>query len=258
MKILFLGDIVGRPARGLVQQELFRLRSTLELDFVIANAENVSGGLGLNVKNALQLKECGIDVLTTGNHIWKYKEIYDLLDKEPWLLRPANYPPGAPGTGLGIFSLQDDLQLAVINLQGRIFMDSLDCPFRTAEDILSRIKARIIIIDFHAEATSEKKALLHFLRGRVSAILGTHTHVQTSDAQIADNYTGYITDVGMCGVLDSVIGMAPKAVLEGFLSGLPKKFEPASGQPVLQGVLLDIQAQSGAVLDIQIIDWPQT
>ncbi len=251
MRILFLSDIMGKGARKAVQQELAGLRRDLDLDFVVANAENASGGLGLSAKNARQLKEAGIDVMTGGNHIWRYKEIYPLLDQEPWLLRPANYPPGAPGKGVAEFSPREGLDLAVINLEGRIFMDKLDCPFRTCREILSNTRAGIVLVDFHAEATSEKKALLHFFRGSVSALIGTHTHVQTSDAQILDGYTGYITDAGMCGVQDSVIGMDPGSVMDAFLYGIPQKFEPATGQVELQGVLLDIDQGTGAVQGIQ-------
>ncbi len=256
MRLLFLGDIVGRPARRAVLRDMPGLRREWGLDFVVANAENASGGLGLNAKNATQLKACGLDVLTAGNHIWKYKNIYTLLDEESWLLRPANYPPGAPGQGLGLFTLPGGERLAVLNLQGRVFMDMLDCPFRTAADVLSSIDVQIVLVDFHAEATSEKKALLHFLRGRVSAVIGTHTHVQTHDAQIVDNYTGYVSDAGMCGVQDSVIGMEPTSVVQAFLCGTPQKFELAAGEVELQGVLLEIEEKTGAVQEIRL--WKQT
>ncbi len=256
MKILFLGDIVGRSARNIVRREAPALRRSMRLDFIIANAENASGGLGLNTKNAVEIKNSGIDVLTGGNHTWRYKEIYALLDNEPWLLRPANYPPGAPGRGWGIFDAGNGFNLAVVNLQGRIYMDKLDCPFRCAEDILSKIKINTIIIDFHAEATSEKRAMLQFLRGRISALIGTHTHVQTNDVQIVDRHTGYITDGGMCGVEDSVIGMDSKPAVKAFVHALPQRFEPATGEVVLHGVVLDIDDQSGTVLNMRA--WKKT
>ncbi|MCF8106850.1 MAG: TIGR00282 family metallophosphoesterase [Desulfohalobiaceae bacterium] len=253
MRILFLGDIVGKQARKAVTENIGRLRQDLDLDLILANAENASGGLGLVPKNASELHNAGIDVLTSGNHIWKHKEIYNFLNESRWLLRPANYPPEAPGRGYNLFSIAR-LRVGVINLLGRVFMSPVDCPFRTAGSILETLKqeADIVLVDFHAEATSEKKALGYYLAGRVSALLGTHTHVQTGDAQILSGGTGYITDLGMCGPSHSVLGMDPETVQRGFVQGLPQRFVLAGGEIKLQGALLDIDAQSGRTLNIQV------
>ncbi|MFW6055376.1 MAG: TIGR00282 family metallophosphoesterase [Thermodesulfobacteriota bacterium] len=231
MRTLFLGDIVGKPGRRAVMENISRLRRDLGLDLILANAENASGGLGLTPKNARELHQAGIDILTSGNHIWKHREIYNFLDETEWLLRPANYPPDAPGRGYGLFTV-NMLRVGVVNLLGRVFMSPVDCPFRTAESILKELEpeADIVLVDFHAEATSEKKALGYYLGGRVSALLGTHTHVQTSDAQILSGGTGYITDLGMCGPCHSVLGMDPETVQRGFVQGLPQRFVLAGGE----------------------------
>lgn len=231
---------MGRPGRNAVTRLLPGLKATWELDCVVANAENASGGIGLTAKNARQLHAAGIDVLTSGNHIWKHKDVIGCMQEYPWLLRPANYPPGAPGQGWGIYAFAQG-DLAVINLLGRIFLDQVDCPFRTVENILSRLteQTKHIIIDFHAEATSEKKALFYALNGQVSAVMGTHTHVPTADARISPEHTAYISDVGMCGPYHSVIGMDPGPILERFLTGLPQPFTVGKGEVVVQGVLLD-------------------
>ncbi|MFW5971415.1 MAG: TIGR00282 family metallophosphoesterase [Desulfovermiculus sp.] len=249
MRILFLGDIVGRPGRNAVTRLLPGLKAKWELDCVVANVENASGGIGLTIKNARQLYAAGIDVLTSGNHIWKHKEIIGFMQECPWLLRPANYPPGAPGQGWGIYAVAQG-DLAVVNLLGRIFMDQVDCPFQAVDKIVSSIReqAKHIIIDFHAEATSEKKALFYALNGKVSAVIGTHTHVPTADAQISPEQTAYISDAGMCGPYHSVIGMDPGPILERFQTGLPQPFTVGRGQVVVQGVLLDTDAQGRAVV----------
>lgn len=247
MRILFLGDIVGRPGRKAVCNRLPQLRSEYCLDLVLANAENASGGIGLNRKNAMQLHRAGLEVLTSGNHIWRYKEILPFLEETDWLLRPANYPPRVPGRGYTVLE-SDGTRVAVLNMQGRVFMEPLDCPFRAADAVLQEMQEQnpdVILVDFHAEATSEKQALRHYLEGRVTALLGTHTHVQTGDACVGDKGTAYITDLGMCGPRDSVIGMDPDPVVQGFKMQTPQRWSVAGGETVLDGALLDIDTQSG-------------
>jgi len=241
MRLLFLGDIVGRIGRQMVKDHLPRLRGELALDVVLANAENASGGLGLSSKSAHELHRCGVDVLTTGNHVWKFSDIRATLDCEPWLLRPANYPASAPGRGAGVFDLGNGLPaLMVVNLQGRTFMDAIDCPFAAAERLISEAPAgAVVVVDMHAEATSEKRALVHQLRGRAQAVVGTHTHVQTNDASILDGVTGYLTDLGMCGPEDSCLGMNNDIILGRFRSGLPQRFELADGPCMLNGALME-------------------
>jgi 2',3'-cyclic-nucleotide 2'-phosphodiesterase len=228
------------------------LRREQEIDFVIANAENGSGGLGLNPENALELHESGVDVLTSGNHIWKHKSLYDFLDRHPWVLRPSNYPPGAPGRGAGVFCSQSGQRIHVLNLIGRTYMDHVDCPFREADGLLSGIsEGSTVIVDFHAEATSEKRAMGYFLKGRVSAVLGTHTHVQTNDAQILGGKTAYITDTGMCGPQDSILGIEPEIIIKKFITALPQRFHLAKGPMGLQGALLSVDPSTGRALSIE-------
>ena len=252
MRILFLGDIMGQPGRMAALASISRLKSELELDGVLANVENVSGGIGLTPKNALELREAGLDAMTSGNHIWKHKEILPFIQETPWLLRPANYPPGTPGMGWGVYDL-GRLKIGVLNLQGRVFMRQLDCPFQAADRLVEAIsrQTRHILVDFHAEATSEKKALLYYLDGKVSAVLGSHTHVQTNDAQITESGTGFISDVGMSGPHDSVIGMDPESMLDGFLRQLPQKFSVAKGPVRLEGALLELDPGSGTTRSLQ-------
>jgi hypothetical protein len=247
MRILFLGDIVGRPGRRAVCGRLPELRREYGLDLVLANAENASGGLGLNQKNARQLHRAGLAVLTSGNHIWRYKEILPFLEETEWLVRPANYPPRVPGRGYTVLEFRG-IRVAVLNIQGRVFMDPLDCPFRTADAALREMQEQnphVILVDFHAEATSEKQAMRHYLDGRLTAVLGTHTHVQTGDALVGRTGTASITDLGMCGPSDSVIGMEPDSVVEGFKMQLPQRLSVAGGAAELSGALLDIDTESG-------------
>lgn len=224
-----------------------------EVDFVIANGENVSGGIGITPQYATMLLDQGVDVITTGNHIWRKKEIIPFLEQEPRLLRPANYPPGAPGRGSGIYTSSHGEKIGVLNLEGRIFMKSLESPFKTADEHLSflRRETKVIIVDFHAEATSEKMALGWFLDGEVSAVLGTHTHVQTADERVLPGGTAYITDAGMTGPSDSVIGVKKDIALERFLTMLPNKFEPATGKIELQGVIVDVDEETGHSVGIR-------
>ncbi|WP_041459158.1 TIGR00282 family metallophosphoesterase [Ammonifex degensii] len=252
MRLLLIGDIVGRPGRRAVRECLPSLRQKYQLDFVIANGENAAGGNGLTPAVAEELFSCGIDVLTGGNHIWDKKEVFPLLDAEPRIIRPANYPPGAPGVGYGIFSVQEH-KVAVINLCGRVFMPDLDCPFRLAESLVTELRAHtpLIVVDFHAEATSEKIAFGWFLDGRVTAVIGTHTHVQTADERILPGGTAYLTDVGMTGPRDGVIGVKKEIVIEKFLSQLPRRFEVASGPYQFNGCVITVDPSSGKALAIE-------
>ena len=226
----------------MVRDHLPRLRRELGLDVVLANGENASGGMGLSAKCAQELLRYGVDVLTTGNHVWKFPDVRPLLQSEPRLLRPANYPASAPGGGLGIYDPGQGLpSLAVINLQGRTFMEALDCPFTAAENLMVRVpRGAVIVVDMHAEATSEKRALAHMLRGRAQAVVGTHTHVQTNDATILDGVTGYISDLGMCGPEDSCLGMDNDIILRKFRSAMPQRFELAKGPCMLNGALMEM------------------
>ncbi|ACX52570.1 metallophosphoesterase [Ammonifex degensii KC4] len=252
LRLLLIGDIVGRPGRRAVRECLPSLRQKYQLDFVIANGENAAGGNGLTPAVAEELFSCGIDVLTGGNHIWDKKEVFPLLDAEPRIIRPANYPPGAPGVGYGIFSVQEH-KVAVINLCGRVFMPDLDCPFRLAESLVTELRAHtpLIVVDFHAEATSEKIAFGWFLDGRVTAVIGTHTHVQTADERILPGGTAYLTDVGMTGPRDGVIGVKKEIVIEKFLSQLPRRFEVASGPYQFNGCVITVDPSSGKALAIE-------
>lgn len=255
VRILCLGDVMGRPGRQALAERLPSLRTELALDMVIANGENASGGIGLMPDSLRQLRQAGVDVVTSGNHIWKHREIYSVLDKDACLIRPANYGADAPGRGYCLFALPDGSRVGVINLQGRVFMEPLDCPFAAADAILEALGqegAACCVVDFHAEASSEKRAMLHYLDGRVSAVLGTHTHVQTADAYVTGRGTASITDLGMCGVeYDSVIGMGKEAVVKRFVTGLPHAFKPARGASGLNGAVLEIEKNSGKALSIR-------
>jgi metallophosphoesterase (TIGR00282 family) len=242
MKVLFLGDIVGSPGRRAVEELLDRLVDRHCIDLAVANGENASGGIGITPQVADQLLNMGLDLLTSGNHIWKHKEILPYLEETDRLLRPANYPPGTPGRGFAVLETAGGEKAAVINLEGRVFMNPLECPFRTMDRILAGLppEVRVILVDMHAEATSEKLAMGWYLDGRVSAVLGTHTHVQTADERVLPKGTGYITDVGMTGPVNSVIGMKTEVILERFLTQRPQSFKVASQNIQLQGVVLDL------------------
>jgi metallophosphoesterase (TIGR00282 family) len=247
MRVLILGDVMGRPARRAVRDLVPSLIEKEELDLVVANAENSAGGMGVDLKSAKELLSAGVQVLTSGNHIWKKKEIYPFLDEQESLIRPANYPAGAPGKGWCVW--QDNGRRAlVINLQGRVFMPNhVEDPFRCVDEILKQhgSRSRVVIVDMHAEATSEKYAMGWYLDGRASIVFGTHTHVQTADERILPGGTAYITDLGMCGPFDSVIGMEKESVIRGFITQLPRQFEVAQENVVLQGVIADIDDESG-------------
>ncbi len=254
MRILIIGDIVGRSGRKAVKEILHKIRQELKLDLVIANAENAAGGTGLTCEVAYDLFDYGIDVLTTGNHVWDKKEIVTFIDKEPRLLRPANYPPGVPGRGVGIYRVNGN-RVGVINLTGRIFMANLDCPFRLAEEIIENIykETKIIFVDFHAEATSEKMALGWHLDGQVSAVIGTHTHVQTADERVLPRGTAFITDIGMTGPFNSVIGVKKELVLQRFITQMPVRFEVADGPYQFNAVVIEVNEETGRAESIKRI-----
>jgi metallophosphoesterase (TIGR00282 family) len=258
LRILFIGDIVGKPGRNAVQGLLRGIQQEYGIRFTVANGENAAGGMGLTPMIAQDLLSLGIDVLTSGNHIWSKKEVLPFLDREPRLLRPANYPAGVPGRGSGVFPMQDGTTIGILNLEGRVFMKELDCPFRVGEREVERLRQEtpLVLVDFHAEATSEKRALGWFFDGRASAVLGTHTHVQTSDEAILDEGTAYITDAGMTGPLDSVIGVRKEIALERFLTQIPGKFDVATSRVELQGVVLRLDAATGRATAIERIRKP--
>ena len=258
MNILFIGDIIGKAGRQAIQGVLEKVIADHKIDFTIANGENAAGGMGITPTIAMEFLDQGVDVLTSGNHIWAKKEIVPFLDEEPRILRPANYPPKVPGRGSGIFHSSNGQKVGVLNLEGRVFMKHLDCPFRVGEKEveLLRKETHIILVDFHAEATSEKMAMGWFLNGKVSAILGTHTHVQTSDEKILDGGTAYITDVGMTGPLASVIGIRKQIALERLLTQIPWKFDVATEGIELQGVVIEVDPKTGKSQSIQRIKVP--
>ncbi len=258
MRILFIGDIVGKPGRRAVHELLPGLIAAHGIDFVVANGENAAAGFGMTREIVEDLFGSRIDVLTTGNHVWDKKEIVECIDDYESLLRPANYPARVPGHGSVVMPVREGLQVGVVNIMGRVFMRPLECPFRTAEREVEKIRLRtqVIIVDMHAEATSEKIALGWFLDGRVTAVLGTHTHVQTADDRVLPKGTAYITDVGMTGPFDSVIGTRKEIILERFLSQLPNKFEVAKGDVRLQAVLIDVEEESGRALNMERLSLP--
>lgn len=252
MNILFIGDIVGRPGRRIVRETLRRIAEEEDADLVIANCENAAAGFGVTASIADDLLRAGVHVLTSGNHIWDKKEIVPYLDREPRILRPANYPD-APGGGLYIGRTDSAVSFAVLNLQGRVHMPNIECPFRTAEQMLAELDDAIKVrfVDFHAEATSEKVALGRHLAGRVSAVVGTHTHVPTADECILPGGTAYITDAGMTGPAHSVIGMDKEASLARFLSGRPARLQPAAGPVRLHAVAIAVDASTGRATAIR-------
>ena len=250
MLVLVIGDIVGQPGRKAVHEVLPLLRQQYKLDMVIVNAENAAGGFGLTPAIAQEFIEIGVHVLTSGNHIWAQKDIIPELDSGIPVLRPLNYPPGVPGRGYLITG-----KTMVVNLMGRTFMNDIDCPFRAMDKLLEEIEDRppVIIVDFHAEATSEKMAMGWYLDGRVSAVLGTHTHVGTIDAQILPQGTAYVTDIGMTGPTGSIIGDDVESVLRRFLTGMPHRLSVGKGKPVLNAVLVEVDENSGRAISIERI-----
>lgn len=258
MRILFIGDIVGKPGREVIQKLLGKVISEDRVDFIIANGENAAGGMGITPAIAREIFDHGVNILTSGNHIWAKKEIFPFLEEERRILRPANYPPQVPGRGVGLYPLKNGEKIGVINLEGRVFMKHLDCPFRTGEREVEELRKEtsIIIVDFHAEATSEKVAMGCFLDGKVTAVIGTHTHIQTSDEKILEGGTAYITDAGMTGPQDSVIGIRKQVALNRLLTQIPWKYDVATGASELQGVMIEVDRETGKSTDIQRIRVP--
>ncbi|MGN0880726.1 TIGR00282 family metallophosphoesterase [Cloacibacillus porcorum] len=250
MRILFIGDIMGRPGREAAAREIPRLKEEYGgFDFIIANGENSAGGFGLTEKVMKELFSSGIDILTNGNHVWDKKDFVPLLDSEKAVLRPANHPQGTRGRGYAVYEKNGE-RLAVLCLQGRTFMPPLDCPFQTAERLVAECPVPAIFVDIHAEATSEKRALGVYLDGKVSAVVGTHTHVQTADEEILPGGTAFLSDAGMTGGHGGVIGMTAESVLPKFLTGTPCKFEVSEENVRFQGAVIEIDAETGRSLDI--------
>lgn len=254
IKILILGDVVGNPGCAMIQKHVARLKATYHADAVIVNGENSAvSGRGISAPNMKLFKQLGIDMVTSGNHIWDRKDIYGYFSEHKDLIRPANFPSGAPGLGFGTFMCHDK-KIAVINVQGRVFMrENLDCPFQAVDTLLTYLKHQtpIVIVDFHAETTSEKQAMGYYLDGRVSAVVGTHTHVQTADARVLPKGTAYITDLGMAGALNSMLGMKKEPIIERFLTQMPQKFDVEYQGPFfMTGVCVTIAAETGKALDI--------
>ncbi|HEU4685493.1 MAG TPA: TIGR00282 family metallophosphoesterase [Nitrospira sp.] len=255
MKILYVGDIMGEPGRRAVARAVPRLVSQRKIDVVVGNGENVAGGFGITPDLAEELFGMGLSAITTGNHAWDKKEILDYFPRERRLLRPANYPDGVPGQGSVVVESKSGEQVAILQLMGRAYMPTLDCPFQVAKRELTRIRKQVaaVVVDMHAEATSEKMAMGHYLDGEATAVVGTHTHVQTADEQILPRGTAYITDIGMTGPLHGVIGVKKELAIEKFLTGMPRRFEVAAGPTVFCAALLDIDARIGKALSIERI-----
>jgi metallophosphoesterase (TIGR00282 family) len=247
MRVLFIGDIVGEPGRRAVVELVPKIKKREDVEFVVANGENVAGGSGITPKLARELTGAGVDVITTGDHVWKRKELVDEIDSQERLLRPANYPDGTPGSGSALVESESGAAVGVVNIIGRVFMQAVECPFRAARREIDRLrqKARVIIVDIHAEATSEKIALGWYLDGIASAVIGTHTHVQTADEKILPGGTAFISDAGMTGPFDGVIGRKKEQILARFLTQMPVKFEMAEGDVQLHGVIVDIDEKTG-------------
>ncbi|HZK43601.1 MAG TPA: TIGR00282 family metallophosphoesterase [Syntrophomonadaceae bacterium] len=246
MNILVIGDVVGQPGRKVIRELLPGIQRKHDIEFTVVNAENAAGGRGLTKDVMEELLTSNIDVLTMGNHVWDNKDIFNFVDTEHRLVRPANYPDYCPGQGYHIYKAGFNINVAVINLSGRVFLAPLDCPFRKLDEILASIEgeADIIIVDFHAEATSEKLALAYYADGRISALLGTHTHIQTADERILPEGTAYITDLGMTGPVDSILGMKKEIVIERFINQRPARFQVAKGAAQIQGVVLELDNDS--------------
>ena len=257
IRILFIGDIVGRPGRELIRRGLAALREYHQIDLVIANVENAAAGFGITREIGDELLDRGIEVMTSGNHIWDRKEAIDYIGAEPRLLRPANFPARVPGNGSYLVRTAGGISVGVVNVMGRVFMVSIDDPFAVVLKEIEALKqrARVIFVDFHAEATSEKMAMGWHLDGKVTAIVGTHTHVQTADDRILPRGTAYLTDVGMTGPHDSIIGVEVEAALGRFLTGMPARFETAEGNPRLNGVIIEADEETGRALDIERISY---
>ena len=255
MRALLIGDVIGRPGRVALERFVGRLRDELHIDLVVANCENAAGGIGVTSSVAEEMFRAGVDVLTSGNHVWRKKEVFELLKLDHRVVRPANYPDGSPGSGSAIIETLSGMKVGILNLQGRVFMEPIDCPFRTATKELERLRlvTPMIIVDMHAEATSEKVAMGWFLDGKVSCVFGTHTHIPTADERILPKGTAFLTDVGMTGPYDSVIGRKTDQILERFLGGLPVKSEVAGGNVQLRGLLVEIEPSTGKAAKVERI-----
>jgi hypothetical protein len=261
LNILFIGDIFGSAGRRIVREHIGHVREAHKPDLTIINVENAAGGFGITPALAEEIFDLGADVLTTGNHVWDKKELVDYLksaapythERARRLLRPANFPPGSPGYGFYEGTTGDGVNYAVLQLQGRVFMTSIDDPFRTADALLVNVRAKVTVVDFHAEATSEKVAMGWYLDGRVTAVLGTHTHIPTADERVLPNGTAFQTDVGMSGPYDSIIGVEKELVLHKFLTGMPGKFEAAKGNPKMCAVVVTCDPATGRASAIQRI-----
>lgn len=253
MRILFIGDVVGKPGRMCVQQWVPRLCEELAIDFVIANGENSAGGLGATPDTLNELLGAGVQLITLGNHTWRKKELARSLESFPNVIRPANFPPDVPGRGSAVVEAASGRRVAVLNLIGRVYMEPQDCPFRLADTAVERLsqEADLVLVDFHAEATAEKVAMGWFLDGRCAAVLGTHTHVQTADERVLPGGTAYISDVGMTGPFDSVIGMERAPILQRFLDGMPVQFQVARDRPGLNGVVVEVDDATGLARSIE-------
>jgi metallophosphoesterase (TIGR00282 family) len=256
IRLLFIGDVVGAPGRGLVRGLLRPFREERGVDFVVANGENAAGGRGLTPAVAAELFAAGVDVLTSGNHIWKNREILSVIDKEPRILRPANYPddPQIPGHGCDVYQVASvGCRIGVLNLQGRVFMDPIECPFRVGHELVEQMRHEtpLILVDFHAEATSEKYALLWHLDGQVTAVIGTHTHVPTADEMVTPSGTAYQSDAGMTGPFDGVLGVRKDVILHGMITHLPVRHELAEGDLRLCGLLIEADASSGRARNVE-------
>ncbi len=258
VSLLFIGDIVGKPGRSITRLALPRLVSRHGIDLVIANVENAAGGNGITRDIAETLLDHGVQVMTTGNHVWDKKEALTYIESQPRLLRPGNYPPGVPGRGHCSMRTRDGIAIGIVNVMGRIFMNPLDNPFQVVREQVALVRAehgaRIVLVDFHAEATSEKKAMGWHLDGEVTVVAGTHTHVQTADERILPNGTAYITDVGMTGPHDSIIGVDPRPALKRFLDGMPAKFDTATGNPRLNAIIVTADPATGRAHTIERVD----
>ena len=253
MKILVIGDIVGKPGRRAIKELLPPIKEEEDVGVTIANAENAAGGSGVTPPIAEELFGYGIDVLTSGDHIWKKREINEFISRESRLLRPANYPAGVPGTGATLIEAPDGTKVGVINLLGRVFMEPVECPFRAAKEAVKRLRqsTSLIIVDIHAEATSEKLALCYYLDGEVSAVLGTHTHVQTADERVTPAGTACITDLGMTGPFESILGRKKEQIIERFILQMPVRFEMAENDIMLCGAIVDIDSKTGRAISIK-------
>ena len=256
VKILFIGDVIGKPGRDALSRELHRIVDRHYVDLVIANGENAAGGFGLTAETAQELFKCGVQMITSGNHIWDKKDALEYIKREERIVRPANYPEGTPGKGATIVKTPGGVKIGILNLEGRVFMNNLDCPFRCADREIAKLKEEtpIVFVDFHAEATSEKVSLGWYLDGRVCAVIGTHTHVQTADERILTAGTAYMTDAGMTGSFDSVIGVKKEEAIQKFITQRPAKFEVAKKDTRINAVVIEVDEKTGLSLGIERIN----